>query len=118
MRYAEAIARLFALQSRGIRLGKGRMRRSLALRGHPERGRVFVHVAGTNGKGSVSAMIAACLSQAGYRTGLFTSPHLHRYVERVRIDGRPIAESEAARRIADLLACFAQRGAPEPTFFE
>jgi dihydrofolate synthase/folylpolyglutamate synthase len=118
MRYAQAIERLYALQSRGIRLGATRMHGALALRGHPERGQVFVQVGGTNGKGSVSAMIAACLSRAGYRTGLFTSPHLHRYVERVRIDGRPLRESEAARRISDLLDCFAARAAPDTTFFE
>jgi dihydrofolate synthase / folylpolyglutamate synthase len=118
VRYADAIERLFALQSRGIRLGASRMQAGLALRGHPERGQRFVHVAGTNGKGSVSAMVAACLQRAGYRTGLYTSPHLHRYVERVRIDGRPIAEREATRRIVDLLACFDRSGAPETTFFE
>jgi dihydrofolate synthase/folylpolyglutamate synthase len=118
MRYARAIERLYALQSRGIRLGASRIAGALALRGHPERGQVFVHVGGTNGKGSVSAMVAACLSRAGYRTGLFTSPHLHRYVERVRIDGRPIGEAEAARRITELLACFERPGATETTFFE
>jgi dihydrofolate synthase/folylpolyglutamate synthase len=118
MRYAEAIERLFALQTRGIRMGVSRMEAALELRGHPERGQRFVHVGGTNGKGSVSAMVAACLSQAGYRTGLFTSPHLHRFVERARIDGRPLRESEAAARISELLSAFEQKGAPETTFFE
>src|SRR5690242_5656449 len=98
-RYQRALARLYALQARGIRLGATRMREALALRGHPERGQIFVHVGGTNGKGSVSAMIEACLRAQGYRTGLYTSPHLHRYVERIRIDGKPIAEREATRRI-------------------
>lgn len=118
MRYADAIARLFALQSRGVRLGESRMRKALALRGHPERGQVFVHVGGTNGKGSVSAMIASCLSQAGYRTGLYTSPHLHRYVERICIDGKPIREAEAARRITELLEIFEGTGTGATTFFE
>lgn len=117
-RYSTALAQLYALQSRGIRMGVSRMSRALALRGHPERGQAYVQVAGTNGKGSVSAMIAACLTRAGYRTGLFTSPHLHRYVERVRIDGRPLGEREASRRIRDLLGTFAGPGAPETTFFE
>jgi dihydrofolate synthase / folylpolyglutamate synthase len=117
-RYADALARLYALQSRGIRLGVSRTASALALRGHPERGQRYVQVGGTNGKGSVSAMIAECLSRAGYRTGLFTSPHLHRYVERVRIDGRPLSEREATTRIEDLLACFERPGAPETTFFE
>jgi dihydrofolate synthase / folylpolyglutamate synthase len=117
-RYAAALARLYALQSRGIRMGASRMRAGLSFRGRPDRGQRFVLVGGTNGKGSVSAMIAACLSHAGYRTGLFTSPHMHRYAERVRIDGRPLSEREATLRIEDLLAAFGRRGAPDTTFFE
>jgi len=118
VRYAQAIARLFALQSRGVRLGESRMRAALAQRGHPEQGQRFIHVAGTNGKGSVSAMLAACLTRAGYRTGLYTSPHLHRFVERIRIDGRPIRESDAAQRITELLRAFAHQGETGNTFFE
>jgi len=118
VRYADAIAKLFALESRGIRMGVSRMSDALAYRGRPDRGQRFVLVAGTNGKGSVATMIASCLRRAGYRTGLFTSPHLHRYVERFRIDGRPLAEREASRRIEDLLSCFSQPDAPETTFFE
>jgi dihydrofolate synthase/folylpolyglutamate synthase len=94
------------------------MRAVLALRGNPEQGQRFVHVAGTNGKGSVSAMVAACLTRAGYRTGLYTSPHLHRFVERIRIDGRPISESDAARRITELLGAFAHQSETGNTFFE
>jgi dihydrofolate synthase/folylpolyglutamate synthase len=117
-RYEGALARLLRLQSLGIRMGASRMKRALAFRGHPERGQRFVLVGGTNGKGSTSAMIAACLTQAGYRTGLFTSPHMHRWVERVRIQGRPLGLLEAARRIDELLDAFAREGAPETTFFE
>jgi dihydrofolate synthase/folylpolyglutamate synthase len=117
-RYQRALARLYALQSRGIRLGATRMESALALRGHPERGQLFIHVGGTNGKGSVSAVIAQCLRAAGLRTGLFTSPHLHRYVERVRIDGKPIGQREATARIEDLLETFSKPGAPDTTFFE
>jgi dihydrofolate synthase/folylpolyglutamate synthase len=118
MRYADALARLYALQSRGMRLGASRMASALALRGHPERGQRFVHVAGTNGKGSVSAMVEAVLRAAGYRTGLFTSPHLHRFVERVRIAGRPIGDREAAARVRDVLAASEAWGEPQSTFFE
>ncbi|HMI91499.1 MAG TPA: Mur ligase family protein, partial [Polyangiales bacterium] len=117
-RYADALARLYALQTRGMRFGANRMASALALRGHPERGQRFVHVAGTNGKGSVSAMIEASLRAAGYRTGLFTSPHLHRFVERVRISGRPIGDAEASARVRDVLAASAAWGEPESTFFE
>lgn len=117
-RYQRALARLYALQARGIRLGATRMESALALRGHPERGQLFIHVGGTNGKGSVSAMVEAALRAAGLRTGLFTSPHLHRYVERVRIAGRPISDREATKRIEELFEALDQPGAPETTFFE
>lgn len=89
------------------------MHASLAACGHPQRGLKTIHVAGTNGKGSSSAMLERCLREAGYKTGFFSSPHLHRYVERVRIDGRPIAESEAAKR----LSAFRKADLPL-TFFE
>ncbi len=119
MRYAEAIRRLFALQARGLRLGIDRMREGLAyreldLRALPP----LIQVAGTNGKGSVSAMVASVLSAAGYRTGLFTSPHLHRFTERIRIDGDPLSTREAARRIDELLTVFGRRNAPFVSFFE
>lgn len=118
VRYQDAITALFGLEARGIRLGVERMAAALEDRGHPERGLRFIHVAGTNGKGSVSAMLESCLRAAGYKTGLFTSPHLHRWVERIRIGGRPLGEAEATRRIGDVLQHFGRAGAPEATFFE
>lgn len=101
-----------------MRFELDRLRAALVLRGHPERGQRFVHVTGTNGKGSVSAMIASALSACGLRTGLYTSPHLHRFVERIRIDGRPVAEALVGRRVARLVAELARTGAPELSFFE
>jgi len=101
-RYKEALSWLYGLESRGIKLGLDRMTEAAKARGNPERGLCYVHVAGSNGKGSVATMIEAVLRAAGYRTGQFASPHLQRYVERVRIDGRPIRESEAAERLDDL----------------
>ena len=62
--------------------------------GHPERGMKIIHVAGTNGKGSVCAYIASCLEEAGFRTGLFISPHLEVIRERMSIDGEMISEEE------------------------
>jgi dihydrofolate synthase/folylpolyglutamate synthase len=100
-----------------------RMRALLARLGRPDEGLPIVHVAGTKGKGSTAAMIAAALTAAGYRTGLFTSPHLERIEERVAIDGQPIS----AERFVDLtgeLEAVAQaldRDAPDgqgPTYFE
>ena len=101
-RYREALRWLYGLESRGIKLGLDRMESAAVVREHPERDVRYVHVAGTNGKGSVATMVESVLRAAGYRTGQFASPHLQRYVERVRIDGRPISEREAAQRIEDL----------------
>lgn len=70
--------------------------------GDPHLARRTVHVAGSKGKGSVAAMVESILRAAKLRTGLFTSPHLHSYTERIRIDGRPLAEDEWARLTADL----------------
>jgi dihydrofolate synthase/folylpolyglutamate synthase len=80
-------------------LGLGRMRQLLDLLGGPDRGLAIIHVAGTKGKGSTSAMIAAALSAAGLRTGLFTSPHLDRVEERMRIDGQPCTPQELAELV-------------------
>ncbi len=91
--------------------------------GQPQRAFQSVHVAGTNGKGSTSAMLEAILRAAGSRTGLYTSPHLERINERIRVDGREISDEEFAaaftrvqQAIEELLA--AGRLAAHPTFFE
>ena len=114
-RYREALRWLYSLESRGIKLGLDRVLEAAAHRGHPERDVRYIHVAGTNGKGSVATMLESVLRAEGYRTGQFASPHLQRYVERVRIDGRPISEREAAQRIEELRA---DRGLPPLSFFE
>src|SRR5947208_7725440 len=71
-----------------------RMRRLLSLVGDPHLGLKAVHIAGTKGKGSTAAMLAAVLHAAGYRTGLYTSPHLERIEERIAIDGRTCSPEE------------------------
>ncbi|MGB3050104.1 MAG: folylpolyglutamate synthase/dihydrofolate synthase family protein [Polyangiales bacterium] len=114
-RYREALRGLYGLESRGIKLGLEQMAQAAEQRGHPEREVPYVHVAGTNGKGSVATMVESVLRAAGYRTGQFASPHLQRYVERVRIAGRPISEREAARRLEELRA---DTRLPPLTFFE
>jgi dihydrofolate synthase/folylpolyglutamate synthase len=115
VRYADALEWLYSLQSRGMQPGLARVRRVLALRGHPERRVPSVLVAGTNGKGSVATMIAAGLRG---RVGLFTSPHMHRFVERFRIGGRPVGEARLARAITELKRTLDTRGTPPLTFFE
>ncbi len=114
-RYQEALSWLYSLESRGIKLGLDRMTKAATVRGNPEQGPCYVHVAGSNGKGSVATMIERVLREAGYRTGQFASPHLQRYVERVRIGGRPIREREAADRLDDLRA---DTRLPRLSFFE
>lgn len=86
----------------GIRLGLERVRRVLAALGHPEEEFASILLAGTNGKGSVSAMLESALRAAGHRTGLYTSPHLISPTERVRVNGRPIpaaAQGALLRRV-------------------
>jgi dihydrofolate synthase/folylpolyglutamate synthase len=91
-RYAEVLRELYALAGRGIDPGLGRTRAALEAVGHPERAFPVVHVAGTNGKGSVSAMVSTGLADAGHRVGLYTSPHLSSFTERMRVLGGPAIE--------------------------
>jgi dihydrofolate synthase/folylpolyglutamate synthase len=99
MTYAEAVARLLALRGgehAGMRPGLERIETLLEALGNPERCYTLVQVAGTNGKGSVAAMLAAILKADGRRVGLYTSPHLVSFRERIRVDGEAIAEDDVA----------------------
>jgi len=118
MHYREAIDWLFSTQMFGIKLGLDGPRRLLkhAL-AHPEHGTRVIHVAGTNGKGSTCAMIDAVARAAGMRTGLFTSPHLIDFRERIRVSGVEIPENECATRLTALRA-ICESLDPHPTFFE
>ena len=79
-----------------------RIERLLSYLGNPHIGQKFVHVAGSKGKGSTSAMIAWALAENGYTTGLFTSPSIHRITERFRINGEPISENDFAGLVNDI----------------
>ena len=110
------LERLLELHPKAIDLSLGRMTRLLAALGNPERtAPPVVHVAGTNGKGSVVAYLEAMLRAAGYRTNSYVSPHLVRFAERIRLDGTPIAE-DALR--ASLAHCEAVNDGAPITFFE
>lgn len=100
--YPDVIEALYALRRSGMRLHRGRVEKALRLRGNPERSVPVVHIAGTNGKGSTAATLASIARASGLRTGLFTSPHLHRFVERIQVNGRPLGEAGAARRLTSL----------------
>lgn len=82
---------------------------------HPHRSYKTIHIAGTNGKGSVSHMLASILQSAGYRTGLYTSPHLRDFRERIRIDGKTISEEEVVRYLKDNKRVIERL---KPSFFE
>ncbi len=99
MRYDQAIDILFGLESFGVKLGLDNIHQFVERLGHPERGFRSIHVAGTNGKGTVCSTLAAVLAAAGYKTGLFTSPHLMDYRERIRINGARIPKAEVSRFI-------------------
>jgi dihydrofolate synthase/folylpolyglutamate synthase len=100
--YQEALDYLTALGRFGIKLGLERTEALLHALGDPQELFQGVHVAGTNGKGSVCAMLASILQSAGYRVGLMPKPHLISYTERIQVDQRPIAEADFAALITEL----------------
>jgi dihydrofolate synthase/folylpolyglutamate synthase len=113
---------LAALQPLAIRFGLERMERALAAVGHPERAYPVLHVGGTNGKGSTCAMAAAALAEAGLAVGLYTSPHLVRFNERIQVRGVPIEDGALAAVVEEIRrACpWHERGAEGDrlTYFE
>ena len=116
MTYSAAIGYLYGLQKHGIKLGLETMRTLLGRLGNPERRFKSLHVGGTNGKGSTAAMAAAMLQAAGYRVGLYTSPHLVDFRERIRVNQDMISESQVAELTQRL-----RESVPSdvtPTFFE
>src|SRR5215510_15269304 len=96
MTYSSAVAYLYRLQKHGIKLGLETMKVLMARLGMPQSRYRALHIAGTNGKGSTAAMAAAMLQAAGYRVGLYTSPHLVEFRERIRVNGEMIEESQVA----------------------
>ena len=120
--YAAVTEWLFAQKARGGKFGVDRMAALAAEIGHPERAVPCLHVAGTNGKGSVAAMLDAILHAAGWRTGLFTSPHLVQLGERVQVDRTSLTAPEIVDYVAELRP-IAERLARSdadlaPSFFE
>ncbi len=121
--YASTQDYLVSLKAQGPKFGIDRMRLLAAALGHPERAVPCLHVAGTNGKGSVAAMLASILQDAGWRTGLYTSPHLVRLGERVQVNRRLLGEAEIVahtRELRPVAERLAAAGGPDdhPSFFE
>ena len=117
MTYRDALAWLESTQQFGIKLGLENIRGLLKSLGDPQRRLSFLHVAGTNGKGSVCAMLDAILRAADRRVGLYTSPHLVDFRERIRVDGAKISPRAAANGLTSLREISAHWN-NSPTFFE
>ncbi|GAB7388679.1 bifunctional tetrahydrofolate synthase/dihydrofolate synthase [Bacillaceae bacterium] len=119
--YADALAWLHGLKRFGVKPGLERMNWLMERLGHPERSLRFVHIAGTNGKGSTAAFLASVLQQAGYDVGLFTSPHLGSFANRIQVNGNDIPEQEVirfVREVKPLAEELRASGLGAPTEFE
>lgn len=117
MDYTEALSWLYGVQQFGIKPGLDNTRKLLKALQLPGSGQQFLHVAGTNGKGSTCAFMDGILRCGGQRTGLFTSPHLIQFRERIRLGGQMIPEDEVAQSLS-ALRCLVADWQPHPTFFE
>ncbi|MBL8176629.1 MAG: bifunctional folylpolyglutamate synthase/dihydrofolate synthase, partial [Bryobacterales bacterium] len=123
--YPDSVRFLYSLgnEIKAVKFGLETVRAVIGQMGHPERCAKFIHVAGTNGKGSTCAMLASALRAAGLRTGLYTSPHLIEPTERIRIDGAPVSAAEfaaafdAVHETAEAMLA-AGAIAHHPTYFE
>ncbi|MEJ2695336.1 MAG: bifunctional folylpolyglutamate synthase/dihydrofolate synthase [Candidatus Sulfobium sp.] len=118
MRYKRSIEYLYGLQKYGMKFGLDNITRLLYALGNPHHSFRSVHVAGTNGKGSTAAMTESIIRTSGGRTGLFTSPHLVSFTERIRIDGREISQEEVSGLAEEVKGAVERIGDFSPTFFE
>ena len=117
MNVNEAIAYIHSVCWKGTVPGLGRTQELLSKMGNPEKKLKFVHIAGTNGKGSTAAMTASILQQAGYRVGLYTSPYIYRFHERMQVNGVQISDEDLCA-VTEYVKPFADSMAESPTEFE
>jgi len=115
--YNETVNYLYALQRHGIKLGLENPGRLMSILGEPQKSFRSVHIAGTNGKGSTAAMIASILKNSGFKVGLYTSPHLVSFTERVSINNEHISETEVTGLTSHIRNAIAGDDI-KPTFFE
>ncbi|MDX2448442.1 MAG: folylpolyglutamate synthase/dihydrofolate synthase family protein [Desulfobacterales bacterium] len=114
--YKNCLHAMYSLRRFGIKMGLSTIRRILEELGNPQDHFGCIHVAGTNGKGSIASGIASILNAAGYRTGLYTSPHLVTFNERISINGRHISDAGVVAAYEAVKNVY--HGSREPTFFE
>src|SRR5205809_7758441 len=112
MTYGEAIEFLCSLRIFGAKFGLENTRKLAALAGNPQEQLRFIHVAGTNGKGSTCAMLESVYRTAGLRVGLFTSPHLVTFAERIQVNRCLIPGSEVARLVGEMRALLEHHWGP------
>lgn len=113
----QALDYIHRVDWRGSVPGLSRIDTLLGKLGHPERDVKYIHITGTNGKGSTCAMTAAILRAAGYKTGLYTSPYIRRFNERMQINGVPIPDEALCALVAEIQP-LADSMADHPTEFE
>ena len=117
MNVQEAIEYIHSFFWKGSIPGLSRTQELLRLMGNPEKKLKFVHIAGTNGKGSTAAMTASILRKAGYKTGLYTSPYIYRFNERIQVNGEQIPDEDVAT-VTEYVKQFAEAMTEKPTEFE
>lgn len=115
--YNETVDYLYGLQKHGIKLGLKNTERLMSILGEPRNSFRSVHIAGTNGKGSTAAIIASILKESGFKVGMFTSPHLVSFTERIKINNSPISEEDVAELTSYIRKIVAATDL-KPTFFE
>ncbi len=117
MNYNEALNYIHSISWLGSKPGLSRTNELLKLLGDPHKKLKLIHIAGTNGKGSVAAMLSGILTEAGYKTGLYTSPYIERFNERIRINGLDISDDDLCR-LTGMIKPYAQSMTDHPTEFE
>ena len=117
MNYDQALAYIHAVHWQGHKPGLDRIRTLLEALGNPHQKLQFVHIAGTNGKGSTAAMVDSCLRAAGYKVGMFTSPFINRFNERIQVNGIPIPDQDLVQLVEQVQPA-AQAMEDVPTEFE
>jgi dihydrofolate synthase/folylpolyglutamate synthase len=118
MSYGETLNYLYNLQKHGIKFGLDNINRLISALDNPHKSFLAVHVAGTNGKGSTSAVIASILKTAGLKVGLFTSPHIVSFTERIKVDGEEMTENDVIKLAEEIKGVVEHIGDFSPTFFE
>ena len=114
--YQEGIEYLYNLQKYSIKFGLSKTSNLMKAFGNPHKDRKYIHIAGTNGKGSVATFVASILKHAGIKVGFYSSPHLVRFTERFRINDKEISREKAAGLIDELKGAVVSKS--PPTFFE